>query len=132
VDFGFAYTTATTAVAAGSSFTLTNFDNVALGSKLVLSGGNIVVNDTGFYQVTFGVRSGATLSSVQLQLNSVASTPQSLHTVSGTMVNLTVVVRIVTKPTTLRIQNVVGGTITPTVLQAGEPTIYMTIVKLSP
>ena len=133
VDFAFAYTTALTNVAAGDSVVLTNLTNQATGSNISLVGGDVVVSDTGFYQVTFGVRGTSfPYSLISLRVNGIAATGQSLASNIDNMNSLTVIINITVNPTTLSLYNAGSGVFMPNATGSGDPSTYLSIVKLSP
>jgi hypothetical protein len=103
-------------------------------------GGTVTINDTGFYQVTYGVRALGTNNSWRLTVNGAAVAGQSLgFDTTGALgatipilESLTVIVNIAVAGTTLQIVNNSGGAKTLSTA-GGAPSCvaaYMTIVKL--
>jgi hypothetical protein len=132
-DFGFAYLT-------GGSFGVLNNGNISFaalsntppGSLLSLDGnGNILINDTGFYQVSWGV-SMANTALFQLRVNSVSGVLQQTinNNAVTTLVGQTVVVRITSPGQTLSIFNVTGSPVNIG-FSVNSVAAYMTVIKLS-
>ena len=148
VDFGMAYLNGSalgTAVGPTTAVPFTALTNTPSGSSITLptpSNGQVVISNTGFYQVNFGVQpitntSSNTAGFWGLSLNG-ASVPsnQSIQyeqlTNQNNMYNLSCVVQITTNPTNLTIVNLSAGskTLNDNTADATGICAYMTIVKL--
>lgn len=133
-------------------FSSTNFISTPPGTRLTMSGSSIVVNDTGFYQVTFGVSNSTNTlaggegpaSVFSLAVNGTTSPFNTLTTTNsdnnyGTyraivvgMCTATAIINITQSGSTISLINETGVSITlnDTSLSGIGPCAYIVIVKL--
>jgi hypothetical protein len=153
-DFGFAFlsgSVAGTAVTNGGSIVFGGLENQAPNSKLALGNvSGVTINDTGFYQVSFGVtvqQPTGTLSTFKLTGGSATSilnaeciplfySNTATSGLFGFMISNSVILQVTVNPTTLNLQNSSGATVTlnnPSQALTSPSTAvaaYMTIIKL--
>jgi hypothetical protein len=68
----------------------------------------------------------------QLRLNGVAGPAQILAANTNDMLSLTVIMQIAVSGSVIDLYNASSGLFTPTTSGSGDPSAYLTIVKLSP
>lgn len=138
-----------TFVANGNNILFINLLNQAAGSKISLVLNRIVINDTGYYQLSYGMGAlGAANTIFRLNITDSAGNTfspglayqaETNSSVNSYVHNITVIVRLApgvgtltTPPYTISLTNVSGGsrTIANLAADANNPQAYMTIVKL--
>jgi hypothetical protein len=139
-DFAYLFIPAPNAVAVanGAPILFTNIVDQPANSKISLAAGIVTVNDTGFYQVTWGVCLNANTANQKYALreNGVASTTKVANTTTAgggdVLVSCTAITQVTTKPFTFAILNQTGAAVTPTTSNNLAPGVgaYMTIIKL--
>ena len=140
IDFGYAYLLGSaggTVVAAGATVILNQLVSTPPGTKLSLASGLITVNDTGFYQVTFGASSASASTPIQLRISTIANAAQNVAEAGGTanntrgMFSQTVIIQITTIGSTISLVNAKASSVTLNDLLLGSgPCAYISIVKL--
>jgi hypothetical protein len=128
-------------VTAGSKvpFTAANLVNTAPGTRISLtSTGVLTINDTGYYQVTFGITASSGVCAFTLESSNFATGTQyvaqagftPMQTTPRGMYTQTVVILLTASPSTLSLVNT-GATVTLQDIGGGVgPEAFITIFKL--
>jgi hypothetical protein len=128
-----------TTVSSGSTVVLSQLASTPPGTKLSLASGIITVNDTGFYQVTFGVSSTTASTIIQLHISTIANAAQNVAEAGALTTNVrgmfsqTVIIQLTTIGSTISLVNATAGSVTLNDIVSGSgPCAYISIVKLHP
>jgi hypothetical protein len=119
-------------LAAGAAIQMTNLDDTPNGTNLSLNAGSVQVDDSGFWQITFGGITTTAAASIQLRVDNVAVGVQAEipMATNAALFSQTVLVTLSTAtPHTISINTVAADTFNGA---GAGPTGYITLVKLAP
>jgi hypothetical protein len=129
-----------TSVANGAAIPWTALINTPSGTTITATGtqlaaGQIIISNTGFYQISFGYENTTSASSkFSLNINGVTSTPQQSSTEqfnsSMVMMSTTIIVQLTTRPNTITLVNNSSAARTLNTPTSDSICAYMTFVKL--